>query len=171
MHGWIPFRLAGGIGDGAGLDDVVLIDVELPPGSERGPEIDRSEIARLGVESSPRFRAAIAAHSVAWLPGRTRVPHPRNRAFWLPSGDPGKYPVLTRADRRRLAYGSADRSHRTQSEQDAAWERLPGCRILTRTATTPDGTRGWLIVPEDAAKAIRRGANRGIRPLENPHSH
>ena len=35
VHGWLPFRLAGGIGDGAGLDDVVLIDVELPPPDRR----------------------------------------------------------------------------------------------------------------------------------------
>ena len=27
VHGWLPFRLVGGIGDGAELGDVVLIDV------------------------------------------------------------------------------------------------------------------------------------------------
>ena len=69
VHGWLPFRLAGGIGDGAELHDVVLIDVELPPGSAHGPVIDRSELAGLGVDSAPRFRAYIAAHSVAWFPG------------------------------------------------------------------------------------------------------
>ena len=31
VDGWIPFRMAGGAGDGATLDDLVLIDVELPP--------------------------------------------------------------------------------------------------------------------------------------------
>ena len=88
VHGWLPFRLAGGIGDGAELDDVVLIDVELPPESAHGPVIDRAELAGLGVHSAPRFRAYIAAHSVAWFPGKTRIPHPRNQRLKLWSGDP-----------------------------------------------------------------------------------
>ena len=69
--------------------------------------------------------------------------------------DPSRYPVLTREDRRRLAFGAADRRHRTRVEQDAAWEALPGCEILTRKASTSDGRRGWLVVPEEAAAAIR----------------
>ena len=136
---------------------MVLIDVELPPGSAHGPVIDRRALAGLGVDSAPRFRAYIAAHSVAWLPGRTRVPHPRNRALRLWSGDPGKYPILTAKDRRRLAFGDDDKGHRTRAQQDAAWEDLPGVEILTRQAATPDGQGGWLIVPEEAAAAIRKG--------------
>ena len=155
VHGWLPFRLAGGIGDGAGLDDVVLIDVELPPGSAHGPVIDRRELAGLGVDSAPRFRAYIAAHSVAWFPGKTRIPHPRNRRLKLWSGDPGKYPILTAEDRRRLAFGEGDRSHRTRAEQEAPWTDLPGVEIVTRTATTQDGKLGWLIVPRDAARRIK----------------
>ena len=64
MDGWVPFRLARGAGNGAGLDDLVLIDVELPPGSGHGPVIELRELAQLGVVSAPRFRAYIAAHSV-----------------------------------------------------------------------------------------------------------
>ena len=157
VHGWLPFRLVGGIGDGAGLDDVVLIDVELPPGAAHGPVIDRAELAGLGVDSAPRFRAYIAAHSVAWLPGRTRVPHPRNRALRLWSGDPGKYPILTAGDRRRLAFGEGDKSHRTRAEQDAPWEDLPGVEIVTRRSVDRDGRGGWLILPEGAAEA-KKGA-------------
>ena len=156
VNGWVPFRLRGGAGDGAALDDHILIDMELPPGSAHGPKIDRAELAQLGVESAPRFRAYIAAHSLAWRPGLTRVPHPRNRAFRLWSGDPGKYPVLTAEDRRRLAFGNGDTKHRTRAERDAPWEQLPGSVILTRKATTQDGRRGWVIVPEAAANAIRK---------------
>ena len=155
VHGWLPFRLAGGIGDGAGLDDVVLIDVELPPGSAHGPVIDRRDLAGLGVDSAPRFRAYIAAHSVAWFPGKTRIPHPKNRRLKLWSGDPGKYPILTAEDRRRLAFGEGDKSHRTRAEQEAPWTDLPGVELVTRTATTQDGKRGWLIVPRDAARRIK----------------
>ena len=41
VHGWIPFRIVGGADEGAALDDLVLIDVELPPGAATGPPIDR----------------------------------------------------------------------------------------------------------------------------------
>ena len=61
------------------LDREVTFDVELPPGSSDGPPINRPELSRLWRESGPRFRAYLAAHSVAWRPGLTRVPHPGNR--------------------------------------------------------------------------------------------
>ena len=164
VDGWIPFRMAGGAGDGATLDDLVLIDVELPPGSGHGPVIDRRELAQLGVDSAPRFRAYIAAHSVVWRPGVTRRPHPRNPRFHLWSSDPGNYPVLTAADRDRLAFGSADTVRsRTRAHKDKPWEDLPGVEILTRKASTPDGGRGWLVVPEEAAAAILA---RGRQPGE-----
>ena len=156
VDGWLPFRLAGGIGEGAQLDDTVLIDVELPPGAATGPPIDRVELAGLGVDSAPRFRAYIAAHSVAWVPGRTQRPHPRNRAVWLWSGDPEDYPVLTAEDRRRLAFGEGDKGNRTRAAMDSVWEQLPGSVILTRRASTTDGREGWRIVPEAAAEAIRK---------------
>lgn len=156
VDGWVSFRLEGGVGDGAGLDDVVLIQVKLPPGASHGPIIDRHDLAQLGVRSAPKFRAYIAAHSVAWRPGISRRPHPRNRRFHIWSSDLGNYLVLTREDRLRLAFGVEDKTkHRTRGEQDAAWENLPGIEILTREASTPDGRRGWLIVPEAAAVAIR----------------
>ena len=153
---WLPFALRGEPGDDAGLDDLVLIDVELPPGSGHGPVIDRRELARLGVDSAPRFRAYIAAHSVAWRPGVTRRRHPRNRSIHLWSSDPGNYPVLTAEDRDRLAFGNVDRRRKEgRSKADGYWEDLPGVEILTRKASTPDGGRGWLVVPAKAAAAIR----------------
>ena len=153
---WLPFALRGEPGDDAGLDDLVLIDVELPPGSGHGPVIDRRELARLGVDSAPRFRAYIAAHSVAWRPGVTRRRHPRNRSIHLWSSDPGNYPVLTAEDRDRLAFGNVDRRRKEgRSKADGYWEDLPGVEILTRKASTPEGGRGWLVVPAKAAAAIR----------------
>ena len=92
---WLPFALRREPGEDAALDDLVLIDVELPPGSGHGPVIDRRELARLGVVSAPRFRAYIAAHSVAWRPGVTRRRRPRNRGVHLWSSNPGNLPVLT----------------------------------------------------------------------------
>ena len=55
----------------------------------------------------------------------------------------------------RLAFGEGDKSHRTRAEQEAPWTDLPGVEIVTRTATTQDGKRGWLIVPRDAARRIK----------------
>ena len=133
------------------LDRQVIFDVELPDGAAHGPVIDRLELARLRLVSGPKFRAYVAAHSVAWRPGVTRRRHPRNQSVHLWSSDPAHYPVLTAADRRRLAFGSQDKKNRTRANQDAAWEDLAGVEILTRTATTQDGRRGWLIVPEAAA--------------------
>lgn len=153
---WLPFALRREPGADAALDDLILIDVELPPGSGHGPVIDRRELARLGVDSAPRFRAYIAAHSVAWQPGVTRRPHPRNRRFHIWSSDPANYPVLTTEDRDRLAFGNVDRGRKEgRSKADGYWEDLPGVEILTRKASTPDGGRGWLVVPEEAAAAIR----------------
>ena len=58
----------------------MIFDVELPDGAAHGPVIDRLELARLRLVSGPKFRAYIAAHSVAWRPGVTRRRHPRNRS-------------------------------------------------------------------------------------------
>ena len=157
LGSWFPFALRSEPGAGASLDDPVLLDIELPPGAASGPAIDRGELARLGVQSAPRFRAYIAAQSVAWIPGRTRTP----RGLWV--GDPARYPALTAEDRDRLAFGEGDRKNRTRAERAAAWENLPGSVILTKRATDNEGRRGWVIVPEAAAEAVRKreGDNRG----------
>ena len=160
---WLPFRPWTIPGPGAALDDRIRLEVRLPPGSASGPIIDRRELARLGVQSAPRFRAYIAAHSVAWIPGKTRIPHPRNRAFRLWAGDADKYPILTAEDRDRLAFGDGWANRRRKEgrrKADSHWERLPGSAILSRKASTMDGRRGWLIVPEEAASAIRKPGGR-----------
>ncbi len=156
--GWWPVALRFAPGRDAQLDDQVILDVRIPPGSGNGPVIARPDLVQLGVTSGPRFRAYVAVYSVAWRPGRTRRPHPRNRNFHLWSADAGNYLVLTRADRRRLAFGVHDPGHRTRAQQDVAWEKLPGVEILSRRAVSRDGERGWLIVPSAAAAAIRKPA-------------
>ena len=157
VRDWLPVALKGGASADADLDDLVVLQVMLPPGTGSGAIIDRRELTRLGVESAPRYRAYIAAHSVAWRPGVTRRRHPRNRRVHLWSSDPGNYPILTAADRDRLAFGAAATTirHRSRDVKDAAWEDLPGVEILTRQASTPDGCQGWLVVPDEAAAAIR----------------
>ena len=156
VRNWLPVALRAGVSEDPKLDDVVLLDVELPPGTASGPIIDRRELARLGVESSPRFRAYIAARSVAWLPGTTRVVVPRSggRRSW--SADPQAYPVLTAEDRRRLAFGASDTGNRTRADLDAAWEDLPGV-VVDRNARLPNGRSGWRVIPSEAVRSVEEG--------------
>ena len=176
---WLPFALRREPGEAVGLDDQVLIDVELPPGATQGPQIDRRELARLGVDFAPRFRAFITGRSVLWRPGVTRRPVPRS-GLWGWSHDPADYPILTADDRDRLAFGDVDRARKEgRRKADAYWDDLPGVKIVDRRATLPDGREGWRIAPSEiAAKltaGIRKAAvrltidqpNRGKRHGEN----
>ena len=77
------------------LDREVIFDVELPPGSSDGPPMTGRNCPGCGGFPAPASRAYLAAQSVAWRPGRTRVPHPSNR----------RYRIL---DRRRLQVSRTD---------------------------------------------------------------
>ena len=50
--------------DGALLDDVFRFEVLLPPGSHRGPMINRTHLRLLGLDSAPAFRLYLA---LCWL--------------------------------------------------------------------------------------------------------
>ncbi len=150
------------------LDREVIFEVRLPPGASDGPPIDRDVLTRLRRESGPRFRAYIAAHSVAWIPGRTRIPHHGGGPPRIWCGDQTRYPVLTASDRRRFAFGVGDKRNRTRHDIDAPWSNLPGSVIITRKASTADGRRGWIIVPKRAADAIQRWRERTTDDLRNP---
>ena len=157
---WLPFALRREPGENAGLDDFVRIDVELPPGSAHGPIIDRRDLAQLGVRSAPKFRAYNRCSQRGVAPRCHPPTSPRNPRFHLWSSATADYPILTREDRRRLAFGAKDKRDRTRANQDAPWEDLPGVEILTRKASTADGRRGWLVVPDEAAEALRKRGSR-----------
>ena len=153
------------------LDRQVIFDVLLPDGADSGPVIDQSEMTRLRLVSGPKFRAYIAAHSVAWIPGRTRKrEHPA--APWQFSRNLSDYPILTAEDRDRLAFGEGSdiTRHRSRSEKDAAWEDLPGLVIAERAAVLPDGRIGWRIVPADShcGKLSGPPAQKGEVPADPP---
>ena len=118
---WFPVALRR-IPDSPQLDDMIVLDIAFPPGSHSGPPVALPDMDRLSVESAPRWRAYIAAQSVAWLPGKTLVPVPRTSRFvW--TRNLAAYPVLTLPDRQRFAFGLGDRKHRTRAEIDAAFPR------------------------------------------------
>ena len=82
------------------------------------------------------------------------IPKSGGRRGW--ATDPDAYPVLTVEDRRRLAFGTEDKKHRTRADQDAAWEELPGVEIVSRTATTQDGQSGWVTLGGGDEPLVRR---------------
>ena len=103
----------------------------------------------MGVTSGPKWRAYIAARSLLWQPGTTRRPVPGTagkRFGW--SRNPDDYPVLTRDDLRRLAYGDRDAKHRTRETILAPWQNLPD--VTAEEATDKrTGVRGWRLTPTD----------------------
>ena len=131
------------------LDAEIRLAVEHPPNaSGNGPILERAELARLRASDGPKYRAYIGAHSLLWRPGATRVKY-RGRWYW--TRDRNRYPILTAADRDRIAFASeGERRKHSRAVKDAAWEDLSGIRILDRAADTLDGRRGWRIAPEGA---------------------
>ena len=154
---WWPLALRS-MPDNPGLDDLIVLDVAFPPESHSGPVVALPEMDRLSVESSARWRAFLAAPSVAWKPGSTRVPAPRAGSRYVWTRDRLAYPVLTLEDRCRLAFGPDDVKHRTRAEVDAAWRGLPGLVVVSEQATDEQtGEVGWLVLPKDAARAVSGG--------------
>lgn len=155
---WFPLALRY-MPDSLRLDDDVVLDVAFPPGAKSGPPVVLPVMDRLMVESAPRWRAFIAAHCIAWIPGTTRVPVMRvkrktGRHTWVRDVD--AYPVLTLEDRRRLAFGS-DPHKVTITTVDKAFRDLPGLVVLDEAAQDErHGEAGFRIVPEAAATAIGR---------------
>ena len=138
------------------LDDLIVLNVSYPPGLGSGPIVDLPMMGVLASESTGRWRAYIGAESVAWNTGVTRR-KVAGRWFW--SKDSDDYDVLTKHDRRRLAYGK-DTKRRSQGVVDAAFENLPGLLpglvVVSKQAINPrTGEGGWLVLPEAAAKAVK----------------
>ncbi len=90
------------------------------PGSHSGPTVRLPDIDRLSVESAPRWRAYIAAHSLAWQPGRTRVPAPLAGGRHLWTRDLAKHTVLALADRLRRQCGAGHLGQHRQASPAAA---------------------------------------------------
>ncbi len=137
------------------LDDQVILEAALPPGSKTGPIINRRELRQLGVESSPKYRTYIGVHSLAWEPGVTRIVNPKSdKRVW--AGNPQAYPVLTLNDRRVIAFGPSDNKHRTSEEINKAFTDLPDISVIEENAVDQKtGAKGWRVLPEEAAKAVR----------------
>ncbi len=140
------------------LKDHVVSVVNFPasPESKSGPPISLSDLDALSLDSAPRYRSFVAGNSLPWQPGVTRVRAPRAGNRWVWTHDHTRYPVLTSADRRRLAFGPHDAKNRTHADVDAAWRDPPGLVVVAERAVDPvTGAVGWIVVPKDAAAVIR----------------
>ena len=149
------------------LDDQIIIEVALPPGSKTGPIINRRELRQLGVQSSPKYRAYIGVHSLAWALGVTRVVNPRTKKRgW--AANPDAYPVLTVHDRRVIAFGAGDNKNRTIAEIDAPFTNLPGTALIDENAIDrKTGVRGWRVIPTEAANAVQARMDIKAKKLPN----
>ena len=124
---WTPAMLRGRVSAKETLDSEFYLNVSYPPGAGRGgPAVDLPKLWEMAAKSGPRCRAYIAAHTINYLPGKTRVPPRKGTPFRIWSTDPSAYPVLSPADRRRLAFGPQDVGDRTRRRIDAPWHALPG---------------------------------------------
>lgn len=68
----------------------VVARVELPPGSERGPVVDRVALRNYGMKSAPLHRALLNLAFRLHHPGRTSHPV-RRGAHYIPVEDPARY--------------------------------------------------------------------------------
>jgi len=137
------------------LDEKIIMRVQPPVGAEQGPPLDMQTAYRLGRQSGPKFRGYIATQMANWIPGKTRT----QRGLW--DGRRDRYPVWTRKDRRDLAFGINDKRNRSLAQINKPYLDLAAAGdgvslIGTDEVDWATGARGWRIVPDAAAAAIRR---------------
>ena len=125
---WDPVRKRGGRrrvvsvtdiprGPGA-LDDLITLTVNLPPGSEQGPIIDRQRLRQWGLRSAPIYRAQIGLAYHWYWPGVTRMPI-RDGKHWWQIQDPERYPLATPAMLRSLLFPTSTQRQRRNLEGKA----------------------------------------------------
>ena len=120
-----PLRLQVEPGENAELDDLVVIKVDFPPESGAGPVINGPDLFQLGW-SQDRSSEPTLRRTLCLATGHHPPTSPPYRAVHLWSAIPRHYPVLTAADRRRLAFGTADKKNRTRPTKTRHGRICPG---------------------------------------------
>ena len=118
--------------------------VDLPPGSERGPIVDRLALRGAGVKSAPAYRLAISLSADWYRPGATRVPV-RGGAHFLQVTDPRRYPCVSDGRLVAMAFprgapggGSMVRKRRQRAREALAYLVGTG---FAEEIELPDGRR------------------------------
>ena len=122
----------------------VQLMVDLPPGSERGPIVDRLALRGAGVKSAPAYRLAISLSADWYRPGATRVPV-RGGAHFLQVTDPRRYPCVSDGRLVAMAFprgapggGSMVRKRRQRAREALAYLVGTG---FAEEIELPDGRR------------------------------
>ena len=96
--------------------------------------------------SGPKWAAYIAARTLAWQPGTSRVPTGAPER-WGWSRIPDKYPVVTLDDLRRFAFGTGDQKNRTRDQIIEPYRDLPDMKLLADQSDPRTGIKGVRIMP------------------------
>ena len=109
------------------MDDVVSIEVRLPPGSGKGPVITPN-LNFYGLDNAPAYRALLNLAYVWHDPGRLRVPASKRANTWTFVKDPARYPPMTDREIIALCYPTSNQRNRRVLAQRAR-------KVLERLAT------------------------------------
>ena len=142
------------------MDDTIQFGVDMPPGTKRGPLIDRPKLIQAGVSSAARYRLALNL-SFHWCqPGVLQVPeyfeskydrktrrplkHSRLDKLWRQESDPEKYPEVSEPALLSMAFPGenastlAYRRKRLQQAREAlAWLREIGFAAVSDSRIYP----------------------------------
>ena len=84
-------------------DDALHLVVDMPPGSERGPVVDRQAVRIAGARSGAAWRLALSLAFLWHDPGRLRLPVGGGRT-WRQIRQPDRYPEVSDAELLSLAF-------------------------------------------------------------------
>lgn len=126
---------------------IVVFEIRWPPGTGAGGQIPWRTLNDLAEGKPGEFRAGIAALSLAFDPGNSRVPIGNRRWRW--STNPRNYRTYTIRQRRELSCGEIDHHYSTVKVNDM-WRSLSqhGFTVI-EDAKHPD----FLSKPEDEQAA------------------
>ena len=107
------------------LDDWVRFSVNLPPGSERGPLVDRLALIKAGVQSATRYRLALSLSFWWHDPGRLQFPIGGKNAPWRLPRNGRQYPEVSNAELVAMAFPAGDKApfknQKHRAEQALDW--------------------------------------------------
>ena len=86
------------------LDDWVRFSVHMPPGSDKGPLIDRDALRLAGLNSAPAYRMALALSFMWHDRGRLRVPIDKRKRQWAQTRQERRYPRVDDEELIWMAY-------------------------------------------------------------------
>ena len=141
------------------LDDYIQFAVDLPPGCERGPLIDRPLHIRAGALSAAKYRLALSLSFWWCKPGVLQVPVGRGAGRglrWMQQTDKAKYPDVSDAVLVSMVYpgdtgreGGTHRKRLTRAKEALTWLVMEGFAAVAPKRRIYPGPKwaGWNYEP------------------------